>query len=159
MIRTFKTQTTINVDSNTAWDAISSRRFVKDFLPEIYKDILGLNLFYLARHKNALEVMPAYVVPNKTIHWNSNANTAIELSRRDLKVNIKHVEINIEKRNHATNISIAVEYDSRFGANFVLIRKIIKYLFSHKLTVLKQNLETNRHLESNLQPTYGYPVF
>jgi hypothetical protein len=65
MIRTFKAQTTINVDSNTAWDAFSSTRFVKDFLPEIYKDILGLNLFYLARHKNGLEVTPAYVVPNR----------------------------------------------------------------------------------------------
>jgi len=159
MIRTFKAQTTINVDSNTAWDAVSSTRFVKDFLPEIYKDILGLNLFYLARHKNGLEVTPAYVVPNKTIHWNSNANTAIELARRDLKVNIKHVEINIEKGNHATNVSIEVEYDSRFGANFMLIRKIIKSLFSYKLTVLKADLETNRHLESNLQPAYGYPVF
>lgn len=155
MIRTFKAQTNITVESDTAWKTISSRHFVKDFLPEIGRHIRSSDLFYLAMHKNGLEVMPAYVVPNKTIHWNNNAITSIALAKSDLNVAIHHIEISLETKNNSSLVTIEVEYNSFIGANFMLINNVIKTLFTYKLTVLKQDLETGKQLEPGLQAVFG----
>jgi hypothetical protein len=155
MIRTFKAQTDIAIDSSVVWNTIKHRKFVKDFLPEIYKDILGMSLAKLALHKNGLDVMPSYVVPDKTIHWHNSGQTVIELTRSDLPVMIDHVEINMKAVGDTTAVDIVVEYNSPIGANFMLINKIIKTLFSHKLAVLKQDLEMYKQDDTNLQAAFG----
>lgn len=155
MIRTFKAQTDIAIDSSVVWNTIKDRRFVKDFLPEIYKDVSGMSLAEFALDKNGFDVLPAYAVPNKTIHWQNNGQTVIELTRQDLQLTIDHVEINIASNADSTTVEIAVEYESRLGANFMLIHKIIKTLFSHKLTVLKEDLEIHKQDGTNLQAAFG----
>jgi len=155
MMRTFKAHTTIAANKDTTWNAVSSSCFVKDFLPEVYKDISGLSFSYLAMHKNDLVVMPAYVVPTKTIHWNNNSTTSIKLARNDLNVTIDHIEISLEAKGDSTIVMIEVEYDSRLGAEFMLIKNIIQTLFSHKLTILKQDLEKNKHVEFCLPTAFA----
>ena len=155
MIRTFKAQTDIAIDSSVVWNTIKDRQFVKDFLPEIYKDISGMSLAEFALDKNGFDVMPSYAVPNKTIHWQNNGQTVIELTRQDLQLTIDHVEINIVSNTNSTTVEITVEYDSPFGANFMLVHKIIKTLFSHKLTVLKEDLEIHKQDGTHLQAAFG----
>ena len=155
MIRTFKAQTDIAIDSSVVWNTIKDRRFVKDFLPEIYKDVSGMSLAEFALDKNGFDVLPAYAVQNKTIHWQNNGKTVIELTRHDLQLTIDHVEISIASNADSTTVEIAVEYESRLGANFMLIHKIIKTLFSHKLTVLKEDLEIHKQDGTNLQAAFG----
>jgi len=72
MIRTFKAQTDITIDSSVVWNTIKDRQFIKDFLPEIYKDISGMSLAEFALDKNGFDLMPSYSVPNKTIHFQNN---------------------------------------------------------------------------------------
>lgn len=155
MIRTFKAQTDIAIDSSVVWNTIKDRQFVKDFLPEIYKDISDMSLAEFALDKNGFDVMPSYAAPNKTIHWQNNGQTVIELTRQDLQLTIDHVEINIVSNTNSTTVEITVEYDSPFGANFMLVHKIIKTLFSHKLTVLKEDLEIHKQDGTHLQAAFG----
>ena len=63
--------------------------------------------------------------------------------------------VNIASNADSTTVEIAVEYESRLGANFMLIHKIIKTLFSHKLTVLKEDLEIHKQDGTNLQAAFG----
>ena len=155
MIRTFKAQTDITIDSSVVWNTIKDRQFIKDFLPEIYKDISGMSLAEFALDKNGFDLMPSYSVPNKTIHFQNNGQTVIELTRKDLQLTIDHVEINIVSNTDSTTVEIAVEYDSPFGANFMLVHKIIKTLFSHKLTVLREDLEIHKQDGTHLQAAFA----
>jgi len=155
MIRTFKAQTDITIDSSVVWNTIKDRQFIKDFLPEIYKDISGMSLAEFALDKNGFDLMPSYSVPNKTIHFQNNGQTVIELTRKDLQLTIDHVEINIVSNTDSTTVEVAVEYDSPFGANLMLLHKIIKTLFSHKLTVLREDLEIHKQDGTHLQAAFA----
>ena len=99
--------------------------------------------------------MPAYAVPTKTIHWNNNSSSSIKLAWNDLNVTIDHIEISLQAKDDSTIVVIEVEYDSRLGAESMLIKNIIQTLFSHKLTILKQDLEKNKQVEFCLPTAFA----
>ena len=159
MIKIFKIQTEIHVDKSNTWNVVSNSFFVRDFLPEIYKNVVALNFPCLTVQKNGLDILPAYVIRNNRIHWKRNEGTGIKLTKSSLNVTINHIEINLETQRGHTLVSLEVEYNNPFGLNFMLANKVIKSLFSHKLFVLKQDLETKKQSRTNLESNFGYPVF
>ncbi len=142
MLRTYKAQSHIAVSREDVWATISQSNFVKDFLPEIGRDICKLTLFTLAMHKHPFDVMPAYMVPNKIISWDVVANTAIELTRKDLSADIKHIDLTLQANGDDTVVSFEVHYKTRLNASFLQTERAIRGLFNQKLKVLEQDLAT-----------------
>lgn len=159
MISTFKTHLTTAINRDTLWNTLINPNFVRDLLPEIQRNIMGLKLYTLSQHKNGLNVMPAYLIRFKTIHWYNDFNTTLELANSDLNIDINHIEINLEVKKESTKVSIEVEYEHPLDLNFIRANKAIKSLFKQKLTVLKKDLETAEQAEVTKEPSFGYPVF
>jgi hypothetical protein len=159
MINTFKIHIITAIDKDMVWNTLTNPSFVKDFLPEVQRNLMGLNLYTLSKHKNGLDVMPAYVIKHKTIHWINNLNITIELAKTDLNIDINHIEINLDTKNNRSIVSIEVQYNSPLDLNYLKGHKVIKSLFSRKLMVLKQDLEKIKQAELDLEPNFGYPVF
>jgi len=155
MIRTYKTQINIAVTADEVWETITQAEFTSDFLPEISRNPSKLTLFKLAMHRNALKVMPAYMVDKKTISWDSNANTSIELARKDLAAEINNVDISLRDNGHSTSVSIEVHYTTQFNATFLQTERAVRGLFNRKLNVLKQDLESTTQQRHQLQAAYN----
>ena len=60
---------TIQADADTIWEAITRNDFVKDFLPEVRKNIQTMGDYAQATHRNAKDVLPAYAVTGQAIGW------------------------------------------------------------------------------------------
>jgi len=144
MLRTYKSQCHIAVSPDEVWSTISRSAFVKDFLPEIGRDICKLTLFTLAMHKHPFDVMPAYMIPNKIISWDVDANTSIELARRDLVAEIKHIDITLHDSGNGTAVRFEVQYETRLSSTFLQTERSIRGLFNQKLNLLKQDLESTQ---------------
>ena len=155
MLRTHQTQINLIATVDEVWKTIIEPDFARDFLPEISRDTSNLSLFKLANHKNPLNLMPAYMVRNKTISWDCIANTSIKLARKDLDVEINNIDITLQDNKYNTLVTIEVNYASKLNSKFLLAERIIKGLFSHKLEVLKQDLELNRQERHQMQPAYN----
>ena len=143
MNTTFTKEISIQADVNSTWDAISQTGFVKDFLPEVKKDLQGMGEYVRRTHPNAEQLGPDYVVPGQAMGWSAGAGTTIRLPRKDVQANIESVDIRIEGQGQFTQVTIEVNYAPEFGQYFFLAHRCVRGLFGMKLTVLKEDLEKN----------------
>lgn len=155
MKRLFKTRVNLASDSVSVWNALTQNSFVNDFLPEITRDISKLTLKRLAMHKHGLTVMPSYAIPNKTLHWRRGAGLNISMARQDLNVIIDDIEINLSEADGHTTVELSVNYNAKLGARFLLAENAIQHLFSHKLTILKQDLDQPHFSDKAMQNAYS----
>jgi carbon monoxide dehydrogenase subunit G len=155
MLRTYQAQINIAATTDEVWKAIIQPEFTRDFLPEVNRSFAKLTLFKLAMHKNAYNVMPAYMVRNKTISWDTNANTSIELARKDLAATIHNIDINLRDKGNRTLVTIEVDYATKLNSTFLQIERTIRGLFKHKLDILKQDLESTKQERYQMQPAYN----
>ena len=144
---------TIQADADTIWEAITRNDFVKDFLPEVRKNIQTMGDYAQATHRNAKDVLPAYAVTGQAIGWNTVTGTTIALPRKDTPANIEAIDIQLNETARGTTVTIEVEYNPEFGQNFFETRRCLKGLFGIKLNVLKRNLEVEP------QTVYVAPAF
>jgi hypothetical protein len=154
MNTTYTAKKTINADIEDAWKAITQSSFVKEFFPEIKKNMNELSTYIRNTHRNAELVQPCYAVHCQAIGWNKVNGTVIRLPRKDVNAHIDAVDIKLEERGHYTRVIVEVTYNPRIGKNFILAHRCIKGLFSIKLSVLKKELEadTNR---TQLTPAFA----
>lgn len=154
MNTTYTAKTTINADIEDTWEAITQPNFVKEFLPEIKKNMNELSAYVRNTHRNAESVQPTYAVRGQAIGWNKVAETDIRLPRKDVNANIDAVDIKLEERGNYTRVIVEVTYNPRIGKNFMLAHRCIRGLFGIKLNVLKKELEadTNR---TQLTPAFA----
>ena len=155
MLRTYQAHINIAAKTDEVWKAIIEPRFTRDFLPEVNRSFVKLTLFKLAMHKNAYNVMPAYMVRNKTISWDTNANTSIELARKDLASTIHNIDINLRDKRNRTLVTIEVNYETKLNSTFLQTERTIRGLFKHKLDILKQDFESSKQERSQIQPVYN----
>ena len=141
MNTTYKTKTTINASIENAWEAVTHVTFVKEFLPEIKKNINKVSPYVRATHRNAEHVQPCYAVYGQAIGWNKVAGTDIRLPRKDVNANIDVVDIRLEERGKNTRVIVEVTYNPTLGKNYLLAHRCIRGLFGIKLNVLKKELE------------------
>ena len=144
---THTAKVTINADITTTWDAITENGFVKDFLPEVQKDITGMGEYVQRTHQNATRVMPAQVTPGQFIAWTTQAGTRIELPRQDTQANIQAVEIQLKEKGVFTEVTIEVNYNPDMNTKVFETRRCLKGLFGIKLNVLKNDLEAEQHMQ------------
>ena len=140
----YSKEITIKADADTTWDAITQSRFVKDFLPEVKKDLQGMGEYIRRTHPNAALVAPDYVAAGEAMGWSTGAGTAIRLPRKDVEANIDSVDIRVEGRGQYTKVAIEVHYNPVFGERYFLARRCVQGLFGMKLDVLKKDLETSK---------------
>ena len=141
MNATYKAQTTIHASTDAVWNAIARESFVKDFLPEVKKDISAMGEYIQTTHRNASSVLPSYAVTGRAIGWNTGAGKTIRLPRKDVHANIEAVDIQLESHENDTKVTIEVTYNPKVGKNFMLANRCVRGLFSIKLNVLKQDIE------------------
>ena len=134
----------IQTDAQTLWEAITATDFVKDFLPEVRKNIQAMGEYAQATHRNAEQVLPAYAVAEQAIGWNAVTGTTIALPRKDTPANIEAIDIQLEAHARGTKITIEVQYNPTLGNNFFETRRCMKGLFGIKLNVLKRDLEADQ---------------
>jgi len=132
----FKAHIFIQEDINTVWNEISSYSFVKNYLPEVRGN-----------------KEPSYIIPLYNVGWSNGFGKIFTLPRKDVKGNLEYINIEIRAKRQNTWITIEVSFSPYFGKNYFLAHKCIRGLFSHKLKVLKQEIE-----RKNIQ-SQGIPVF
>lgn len=108
----------INADIDTIWSVVSSTYFEREYLPEV---------------RNPNNRPPAEKIAGESICWRGQ----IELTRKDLNVQINYVEIKLEPRHNNVSVTITVDYDKRFEKHFVKSHLAVRSLFAHKLRVLQ----------------------
>jgi hypothetical protein len=155
MLRTYQAHINIAVTTDEVWKAIIQPEFTRDFLPEVNRSFAKLTLFKLAMHKNAYKVMPAYMVRNKTISWDTNANTSIKLARKDVAATINNIDINLRDKGNRTLVTIEVNYETKLNSTFLQTERTVRGLFMHRLSILKQDLESIKHEQYQLQAAYN----
>lgn len=143
MNTTFTKEITIRADAATTWAAMNQTRFVKDFLPEVKKDLQGMGEYVLRTHPNADQVAPDYVASGEAMGWSTGAGTAIRLPRKDVEANIESVDIRVEDQGEYTKVRIEVNYAPDFDKHFILAHRCVRGLFGMKLNVLKKDLESS----------------
>ena len=153
MKTTYTKEITIAADVATTWDAITAPRFVKDFLPEIKKDLQGMGEYVKATHPRMNHVGPDYVAHEEAIGWSAGAGTAIRLPRKDVEANIEAVDIQVEGQRGFTKVRIDVQYAPEVGNRYILARRCVRGLFGMKLDVLKKDLE--KHTEIDWVPAFA----
>jgi len=153
MNMTHTAKATIQADVDTIWEAITETDFVKDFLPEVRKNLQAMGEYAQATHRNAQQVLPAYAVPGQAIGWNAVTGTTIALPRKDTPANIEAIDIQLEKNARGTKVTIEVQYNPKLGENLFETRRCLKGLFGIKLNVLKQDLEADQ------APAHWMPAF
>ena len=141
----YKTQMTVHADVENVWDAITQQRFVKDFFPEIKKDLSNLSDYVFRTHKNTERLLPAYMLPNHVIGWAKGGATDIRLPRKDVNANIKTIDIELIAKGENTKIKIEVDYSPKFDKNFFLAHRCVRGLMEIKLAILKQEIEANNN--------------
>ena len=133
----------IAVEPSQIWLTIIQQDFVRHFLPEINRDFSNVKsetpLYF---HLNPNKLLPAYVIPGITISWDNNANTAIRLIRKDLNANISSIDIDLAAADGYTKVTLEVNYKPKLDANFFLTHASVRSLFSNKLRVLKNDIES-----------------
>jgi carbon monoxide dehydrogenase subunit G len=154
MNTTYTTKATINASIEDAWEAITKPSFVKEFLPEIKKNINEMSSYVRTTHRNAENVQPCYAVYGQALGWNKVAGTDIRLPRKDVEANIDAVDIKLEERGNNTRIIVEVTYNPRVGKNYLLAHRCIRGLFNIKLNVLKKELEANTD-RTQLTPAFA----
>lgn len=154
MNTTYTAQTTIYTDIEDTWEAITQPSFVKEFLPEIKKNLTELGTYVRNTHSSVDRVQPCYAIPGQAIGWNKVAGVDIRLPRKDVNANIDAVDIKLEEHGNNTRVIIEVTYNPRFGKHFILAHRCIRGLFGIKLNVLKNELEANND-RAQLTPSFA----
>ena len=145
MKTTYKAQITVQTDVEEAWNAITQKNFVKEFFPEIKKDISNLGEYVLRTHKNLEQLAPSYMVLNQAIGWANSGTTEIKLPRKDVDANIESIDILLINKGEYTTVKVEVNYSPKIGKNFFLAHRCVRGLIAIKLAVLKKDLELNNN--------------
>lgn len=145
MNTTYETHINIHADIDSTWNAVTRPNFVKEFFPEIKKDLSRMGKYIQSTHKNAASVLPEYMVPHRSLGWTTGAGTVIELPRKDIHANIESIDIRFEEKGRNTTASMEVVFAPDFDNHFLFVHRCIKGLMNIKLAVLKQDLETDSH--------------
>lgn len=137
MTSRYSYQTTISATPSEIWQLLTQQRFVKQYLPEVKRkpsDIRSTAPY--SYHQNTDNILPAYTVVEKTI------SHRLQLARKDLKANIDSITIGLTAQGDQTKVMIEIIYQPEINSNFLLTHASIRSLFSHKLDILKQNIES-----------------
>ncbi len=136
---------TVNTDIESVWNAVTHTGFIKNFFPEIQKDLSEMGEYVRATHRSPNNVLPDYSTPQRALGWTSGAGLHITLPRKDVQANIESIDICLESKGDKTRIMIATVYAPRLDKNFRLAHRCIRGLMNIKLAVLKRDLEADRN--------------
>lgn len=141
----YKSQIMVYTDVESAWNAVTQANFIKNFFPEIKKDLSKMGQYIQTMHRNPNEIAPVYMIPRRALGWTSGAGIQIELPRKDVQANIESIDIRLESKGAKTQIVIETVYAPKLDRNIWFAHRCIRGLMNIKLAVLKRDLEANRN--------------
>ena len=141
----YKSKITVYADIESVWNSVTQPGFIKNFFPEIKKDLSEMGKYVRATHPNPNEVSPVYAIPQRALGWTSGAGIQIALPRKDVKANIESIDIRLVAKGAKTQIIIETDYSPKLDRNFWFAHRCIRGLINIKLAVLKRNLEADRN--------------
>ena len=141
----FKTHVTVQTDIESTWNAVTQPDFIKEFFPEVKKDLSCMGEYVRNKHQNAGQESPEYMIPYRAMGWTSGAGTVIKLPRKDVHANIESMDIQFTAKGGYTTVSIEVVYAPNFDKHFFFAHRCIRGLMNIKLAALKQDLESDHH--------------
>ena len=145
MNTTYKTKIKVHAGIASTWKTITQADFVKDFFPEIKKDLSAMGEYVRSTHKNAGQTNPDYMIPHRAAGWTTGAGTRIELPRKDVHAIIESIDLQLADSGNSTVVAIEITYAANFDRHFLFAQRCVRGLINTKLTVLKQELETDSH--------------
>ena len=143
MIMNYKTQISVHADLEAVWDAVIHSDFIKDYFPEIKKDLTGMSTYILNSHRNPGQTFPTYVIPRHALGWTAGAGIDIALPRKDVRANFESIDIHLVSNGAKTKIMVETVYAPELNKDFFFVLRCIRGLMKIKLAVLKQDLEAN----------------
>lgn len=150
MTSRYSYQTTISATPSDIWQLLTQQNFVKQYLPEVKRKPSDIRSTAPYRyHQNTDNILPAYTVVEKTISWD-NISHALTLTRKDLKANIDSVTIVLIAEAGDTKVMIEVIYQPKVDSKLLLTHASVRNLFSHKLDVFKQDIESETKITNCL---------
>ena len=144
----FTAQITVYADIETVWRSLTQADFIKEYFPEIKKNLSGMGKYIQSTHPNPKLTSATYLIPRRAIGFTSGAGIDITLPRKDLQANIESIDIQLKEKGGTTKIKMAVVYTAGLGRSFFLVHRCIRGLMNIKLAVLKQDIESDYKLLS-----------
>lgn len=142
MTTRYTTKVTIAASTAQIWQTLTQQDFVKHYLPEVSRIPNAINSTSpYTYHQNTHKISPTYAVVEKTMAWNTISHR-IQLTRQALKANISAITIDLIAKAEHTEVRLEVIYKPELNKAFLLTHTGVRSLFSHKLNVLKRDIES-----------------
>lgn len=149
----YRTKTVVPADIETLWNYLIQPGFVKDFLPEIKRDLSGSSEYVYRSHRNEARTLPSYAVPYQNIGWVSGSGVTIRLPRKDVDAAIEAVTVLLKGKGNKTKVTLEVNYNPSIGKHFIFVSRCVRALFTAKLRVLKQDFDAQYEPVDSLYAT------
>ena len=139
---TYTTSATVYADQETVSNFFEQADVIKEYFPEIKKDISAMGEYVQFTHSNPALVCPDYQVAGG-FGWTAGAGIQIRLPRKDIAADITALDIEYAPRGHHTHIKIAVTFNAKFNKTLPLVLRCIQAMVKAKLNAFEQDIKVD----------------